>query len=135
MIKAAKPRKLVYLDVEVLQQRETREMYGLIRDKTFVHNGLGVKRLKLNRETLTNEPSDAESASKDVFPTRKEDVGEEGNDNDPAGQMVAVSISHDSEYATAVCIAPLETMPGDVGGEAAARMYDAPGYDSDYWKQ
>ncbi|KAF2721483.1 hypothetical protein K431DRAFT_268606 [Polychaeton citri CBS 116435] len=37
------------------------------------------------------------------------------------GQVVRISISHDSEYATAVCIAPLEPAPGDVGGEAAAR--------------
>lgn len=38
------------------------------------------------------------------------------------GQIVEISISHDGEYATAVCLAPDEPMTGDVGGEAAARM-------------
>jgi holo-[acyl-carrier protein] synthase len=37
------------------------------------------------------------------------------------GQIVPISISHDGEYATAVCIAPVEPVPGDVGGEAEAR--------------
>jgi holo-[acyl-carrier protein] synthase len=37
------------------------------------------------------------------------------------GQIVHISISHDGDYATAVCIAPEEAMPGDVGGEAEAR--------------
>jgi holo-[acyl-carrier protein] synthase len=36
-------------------------------------------------------------------------------------QTVHISISHDGDYATAVAIAPEEAMPGDVGGEAAAR--------------
>lgn len=38
-----------------------------------------------------------------------------------AGQVVKVSISHDGEYATAVCLAAVEPGVGDVGGEAAAR--------------
>lgn len=37
------------------------------------------------------------------------------------GQIARLSISHDSEYATAVCLAAIEPMQGDVGGEAAAR--------------
>ncbi|KAJ9635857.1 hypothetical protein H2201_000148 [Coniosporium apollinis] len=37
------------------------------------------------------------------------------------GQIARLSISHDGEYATAVCIAALEPAQGDVGGEAAAR--------------
>ncbi|KAK4498865.1 hypothetical protein PRZ48_009375 [Zasmidium cellare] len=38
------------------------------------------------------------------------------------GQIAKVSISHDTGYATAVCLAADEPMDGDVGGEAAARM-------------
>lgn len=37
------------------------------------------------------------------------------------GQIARLSISHDGEYATAVCIAAIEPAQGDVGGEAAAR--------------
>jgi len=42
-------------------------------------------------------------------------------DDDLPGQIAKVSISHDGDYATAVCLAAEEPMPGDVGGEAAAR--------------
>ena len=42
------------------------------------------------------------------------------NDDIP-GQIAKISISHDGEYATAVCLAAEEPRPGDVGGEAAAR--------------
>ena len=37
------------------------------------------------------------------------------------GQIVRLSISHDGDYAYAVCMAPTMPEPGDVGGEAAAR--------------
>ena len=42
-------------------------------------------------------------------------------DRDLSGQMAKISISHDGEYAFAVCLAAEETMEGDVGGEATAR--------------
>jgi holo-[acyl-carrier protein] synthase len=38
------------------------------------------------------------------------------------GQVARISISHDGEYATAVCMAAENPLPGDVGGETAARM-------------
>lgn len=41
------------------------------------------------------------------------------------GQEVQISISHESDYATAVCLAPEMPTPGDVGGEAAARGLDS----------
>lgn len=40
---------------------------------------------------------------------------------DLQGQTVKISISHDGDYATAVCLAAEEPKAGDVGGEAAAR--------------
>lgn len=40
---------------------------------------------------------------------------------DLPGQIARISISHDGEYATAVCLAAEEPRTGDVGGEAAAR--------------
>ncbi|KAK5163224.1 uncharacterized protein LTR77_010810 [Saxophila tyrrhenica] len=39
------------------------------------------------------------------------------------GTVAKLSISHDGDYATAVCLAAEEPQEGDVGGEAAARGY------------
>jgi holo-[acyl-carrier protein] synthase len=60
--------------------------------------------------------------------TASEAPPEEGQSRDKRdfdGQMVQISISHDGAYATAMCIAPEEPMPGDVGGEAAARGFES----------
>ncbi len=40
-----------------------------------------------------------------------------------SGSIAKISISHDGDYATAVCLAAEESQEGDVGGEAAARGY------------
>ena len=42
--------------------------------------------------------------------------------SDLCGQIARISISHDGEYATAVCLVAEEPIQGDVGGEAAARQ-------------
>ena len=39
-----------------------------------------------------------------------------------SGQIARISISHDGDYATAVCLAVQEPSDGDVGGEADARQ-------------
>ena len=39
-----------------------------------------------------------------------------------SGQIAQISISHDGDYATAVCLAAQEAFEGDVGGELAARI-------------
>lgn len=115
-----KPRKLTHLDVEILQQPETRELYALIRDQTFVPRLRGldarhaVKRLKLTQElsTTSDEPGvDIESGAQQRDP------------DDASGQIAKISISHDTDYATAVCMATEDPIPGDVGGEATARLY------------
>jgi holo-[acyl-carrier protein] synthase len=104
-IKASKPRKLTLLDVEILAQ-PTGEIYALIRDHTFVH-----------KRSLIPEGDGVATAQGDA-------AADKENQDDPAGQVAVISISHENEYATAVCIAPFGPMPGDVGGEAEARMYD-----------
>ncbi|KAI7377315.1 hypothetical protein KC336_g19592, partial [Hortaea werneckii] len=48
-------------------------------------------------------------------------ISAEAQNDDLSGQFAKISISHDGEYATAVCLAAEEPMDGDVGGEAAAR--------------
>lgn len=40
-----------------------------------------------------------------------------------SGQVVQLSISHEVDYATAICIAAQEPSEGDVGGEAEARGF------------
>lgn len=48
-------------------------------------------------------------------------TSDDGDVKETAGQIAKISISHDGEYATAVCLAAEEPMDGDVGGEATAR--------------
>lgn len=120
-IKAAKPRKLTLLDIEVLWSAEKEELYALIRDNTYVHRS-GTRGVNLASEENADAAADNASAG-----PMKAEHDEQNVEHDPPGQIAAISISHDLEYATAVCIAPLTPLPGDVGGEAQARMYDPPG--------
>lgn len=48
-------------------------------------------------------------------------VPAEMQNDDLSGQIAKISISHDGEYATAVCLAAEQPAEGDVGGEAVAR--------------
>ncbi|KAI7554283.1 hypothetical protein KC331_g650 [Hortaea werneckii] len=48
-------------------------------------------------------------------------ISAEAQHDNPSGQIAKISISHDGEYATAVCLAAEEPMDGDAGGEAAAQ--------------
>lgn len=49
------------------------------------------------------------------------DTPDSPTDGELSGQMAKVSISHDGDYAYAVCLAAEEAMEGDVGGEATPR--------------
>lgn len=82
-----------------------------------------VRKIKLNPK-----PSMAPSGALD---NQAASSGEENQGAEPdlesvygelKGQIAKVSISHDTDYATAVCLAAEEPMARDVGGEAAARM-------------
>lgn len=61
--------------------------------------------------------SNTTSTSSTATPQSDDEANE-----DIDGQIAQLSISHDGEYATAVCLAVESPMEGDVGGEAAARM-------------
>lgn len=58
------------------------------------------------------------------FGERSKDYGSVPMEEDVEGQVVKVSISHDGDYCVGMCIAPVMDVPGDVGGEAAARMVE-----------
>ncbi|GIZ43833.1 hypothetical protein CKM354_000704600 [Cercospora kikuchii] len=183
-IKAVKPRKLTLMDVEILQYPETKELFALIRDRTYVHQrqrlvvggtirlALGdsadssnvtigervSRRMILDEESqpaangeTSYEPTITESTSqpaahdealyKPIDPEstilqtesdemlarsfREKPTYQDQDDDEVPGQVAIISISHDGDFATAVCVAPQENLPGDVGGEAAARLlYD-----------
>lgn len=119
-----KPRKLTHLDVEILQQPETRELYALIRDHTFIPSprprGPNNHQHVIKRLTLTEEPS---TTPGDITGADLESGMQRKYSDDPSGQVAKLSISHDADYATAVCMTAEDSIPGDVGGEATARLY------------
>lgn len=73
--------------------------------------------LEIQSSSESEEQSSNKSAERAEFDALV-DVDADGGE---AGQVVKVSISHDGDYATAVCLACMEPRAGDVGGEAAAR--------------
>ncbi|EMF10868.1 uncharacterized protein SEPMUDRAFT_150826 [Sphaerulina musiva SO2202] len=127
-IKAVKPRKVTHRDVEILQDRDTKELYALIQDHP---NVLGAPYFRIKHLDLQNN-SPAESEEKEPsVPSQGsmpnlESQEQQENPDDSAAQVAKISISHDADYATAVCLAAEDPIPGDVGGEAAARQFSAP---------
>lgn len=127
-IKAVKPRKVTHRDVEILQDRDTKELYALIQDHS---NVLGAPYFRIKHLDLQNN-SPAESEEKEPsVPSQGsvpnlESQEQQENPDDSAAQVAKISISHDADYATAVCLAAEDPIPGDVGGEAAARLFSEP---------
>ncbi|QIX00872.1 hypothetical protein AMS68_006389 [Peltaster fructicola] len=99
IIKACTWRRLLLRNVEIHQRSEASGVYGVILN-------VSIQDTPASTNTTTES---VESAAQDPMLTAN-------------GQVVQVSISHEDEYATAVCIAAIEPTPGDVGGEAAARQ-------------
>lgn len=139
-IKAVKPRKVTHRDVEILQDRDTKELYALIQDHS---NVLGAPYFRIKHLDLQNNSpaeseekkpsvpsqgsvSNLESQEQQENPDDSSAQGQQENPDDSAAQVAKISISHDAEYATAVCLAAEDPIPGDVGGEAAARLFSAP---------
>jgi holo-[acyl-carrier protein] synthase len=110
VVKACHWRKLTLGQVQIMQDRESGRIYGIILDGE-------AKGYKVNTGS-------GKGAGKEVEGSEEEGNPREGlveMEQEP-GQVVRVSISHDGDYATAVCIAASdEGREGDVGGEAAAR--------------
>lgn len=127
-IKAVKPRKVTHRDVEILQDRDTKELYALIQDHS---NVLGAPYFRIKHLDLQNN-SPAESEEKEPSVPSQGSVSnlesqeQQKDPDDSAAQVAKISISHDADYATAVCLAAEDPIPGDVGGEAAARLFSEP---------
>ena len=88
---------LTFDEIQILQSPGRSDLYAVILDKPVE---------KQPRSTTEQNPSTADPA----------EYGDACG-----GQIAHVSISHDGEYATAVCIVASAPLPGDVGGEAEAR--------------
>ncbi|EME38368.1 hypothetical protein DOTSEDRAFT_57481 [Dothistroma septosporum NZE10] len=109
VIKAVNHRRLTLRDVEIFQnptaENGGRGVYALIRDEARQ----GFQDMPSSHSPVKAESRRNELPSRMIF-------------DDLTGQIAKVSISHDGDYATAVCLAASEPMSGDVGGEAAARL-------------
>lgn len=141
-IKAVKPRKVTHRDVEILQDRDTKELYALIQDHPNVLDApyFRIKHLDLQNNSpaefeekehsvpsqgsVSNLESQEQQKKKNLDDSSAQ--GQQENPDDSAAQVAKISISHDADYATAVCLAAEDPIPGDVGGEAAARLFSAP---------
>ena len=75
-------------------------------------------------QTATEKPNEAGQDTAQSHERQPESIGDEYSSGDDleelSGQIAQISISHDSGYATAVCLASQGTID-DVGGELAAR--------------
>ena len=81
-------------EIQILKDEGGKRVYGVILDRPEVRRAM--------REESWGRKEEDETAS--------EALTEEGvGDEDISGQVVKISISHDGEYATAVCLAADET--------------------------
>jgi len=127
VIKAVRYRRLTFWDVQIIGSRSspgTGPVYALILDSKgsgHTPHGRGVRQWDVTA-ILQNDLNDvlhqhgAANLQRDGSAAETQDY-----DPDPDGQVAKVNISHDGDYATAVCLAVDLPRDGDVGGEAAAR--------------
>lgn len=90
------------MDIEITTSGPDRKPFGIVLDRVGSPHKRG--------GTVYETREDPSGEALDLYDHTKVD-----------GQIVEISISHDDDYATAVCIAPEMPELGDVGGEAAAR--------------
>ena len=101
-------------------------LYALILDKPASAFNRTVQKHALRDfdEAITADAGNEASAKAESEPSMDEDfIPGELQDDRLGGQVARISISHDGEYVTAVCLAAEEPREGDVGGEAAAREF------------
>ncbi|KAI6911556.1 hypothetical protein D0869_10956 [Hortaea werneckii] len=149
-IKACQWRQLSFKHIQILRQQgglradQTGATYALILDKpasafqAAFHSRSRDQSFDFEDNAAKQDHSSGLSSSesivsdnntneqrREVHPPSMVDehdfISAEVQNEDLPGQIAKISISHDGEYATAVCMAAEEPMDGDVGGEAAAR--------------
>ena len=137
-------RRLSFKHIQILHRSNTvgsGPLYALILDKPA--SSLATKSLTNTGSDCEDHDTETQDSDKTELITSHSIAGEvdtlplmakysqlppgtlftpaEEQDDDLDGQIAQISISHDGEYATAVCLAAEEPQAGDVGGEAAAR--------------
>lgn len=134
-IKAVSWRRLAFQDVEIHRSPSSYGVFAVIQESRAQHsvgfNGPRDSAGPEDRAEQLFEGSDAAiraEASRDYTIDGIPVNSSRSDTNHDTlgklhGQIAKISISHDGDYATAVCLAAEEAMPGDVGGEAAARGF------------
>jgi len=79
-------------EIRISKEEGGKRVYGVILDRAEVRRAMRRDGLGWMGETKSEAMAE-----------------EEGEDEDIPGQIVKISISHDGEYATAVCLAAEET--------------------------
>ncbi|KAI7209937.1 hypothetical protein KC343_g2176 [Hortaea werneckii] len=146
-IKACQWRQLSFKHIQILRQKnslgvdQTGATYALILDRpaSAFHAAFDSKSryqssdfednvakqdhisgVSFSESMAANESTNEQR--REPYPPYEHDfTSAEAQTDDLSGQIAKISISHDGEYATAVCLAAEEPMEGDVGGEAVAR--------------
>jgi holo-[acyl-carrier protein] synthase len=83
-------------EIQILRDEEGKRVYGVILDRAEV-------RRAMRGEALARKEGETRSEA------LAEEEREQQEDEDIPGQIVKISISHDGDYATAVCLAAEET--------------------------
>jgi holo-[acyl-carrier protein] synthase len=90
VVKACSWRSLTFDEIQIRKDAGSRRVYGVILDKPVVRRAM--RQVKNGEDVRFKDMASQEHSV-------------EGEEEAPAGQMVKISISHDGEYATAVCLA------------------------------
>lgn len=94
VVKACSWRRLMFDEIQILKDAGSKRIYGVVLDRPEV------------RGTMRQKDVGQDGGLDD---SRSLDQAVEEEEDSPAGQVVKVSISHDGEYATAVCLAADES--------------------------
>ncbi|KAK5160253.1 hypothetical protein LTR04_004689 [Oleoguttula sp. CCFEE 6159] len=131
-IKAVKPRRITMDEVEILEKRNG-DILGVILERPASKWAIASRRgISFGRDEAGQDGKNASGSAnlmdrEHPLITKYEHGRSELDPEEPfdgrllEGQIAKISISHDGEYATAVCLAVEEPALDDVGGEAAAR--------------
>lgn len=94
VVKACSWRSLTFDEIQILKDAGSKRVYGVILDRPEVRRA--VRQVNQGQDETSEDQASHEHAA------------DKGEEQGPAGQIVKISISHDGEYATAVCLAAEE---------------------------
>lgn len=130
VIKAVEPRRLTFHDIVIIPPKpQSKRLCAVILDRatsgqgdqktTLVRSGSGVERVTYSGQN-DDEALDKVQSLELLDASERLSITTQSY-GQLSGQIAKLSITHDGDYAAAVCIAAEDPVEGDVGGEAAAR--------------